>query len=161
MRKIIAILVAMAMACVFTPMIGADGTETILVTLDPSASANITCNQSAWSPSCILAGTESTSVTWGKVENTGLVAVSVVVKATDSAAWTIVAAEAHNVFQLDITGGNAVALTTGDQSFDSNIAAAGQAGDETTFGLKVDMPTTSSTNTAQTSTITFTATVIS
>jgi hypothetical protein len=158
MKKIIAILVAIAMACTFAPMVGADGTEQIEVTLSPNATANITCNQTVWAPSCGLAGTESTSVTWGKVVNAGTVAVNVSARAIDSLslAWTLENAEGHDMFQLDITGANSVALTTEDKVFDGSMAWD----DETTFGLKVDMPTSSSTNTNQITVITFTATVL-
>ena len=61
MKKLITILIAIAMACAFAPLVGAGSTDTIVVTLSPSATASISVDQSTWAPSCKLGETNSTS----------------------------------------------------------------------------------------------------
>ena len=157
MKKLIAILVACLLMSM-VPMAMADSDD-IVVTMDPQATADVYVNQTAWSPSCAIAGTESTSATWGLLQNNGTCDCNVTVKATDSANWTLEDAEGHNQFELDILGGNAIGLTTEDQVFEDPLEANLQGGYQITFGLKVDMPTSSSVSASQESTITFTATV--
>jgi len=138
------------------------GTETITITMDPQETINIECNQSAWDPSAKLGENEATSATWGNLTNEGDVAVLVNISATNSTGWTLENTAGHNQFNLSwTTDGSAFTLiTTDDQTFDANIPASGQSGNYTTFGLKLYMPTSTSTGDVQTSTITFTATAL-
>jgi hypothetical protein len=156
MRKLIAILIATAMACAFAPMVGADGTETIVVTLDPQETVDITCNQTEWNPSCALNGTESTATTWGGITNTGDINVKISIEATDSVDWTIETTAGHDQFVLETLGADAQGITTDPEPWITDLPGD----DVVSFGLKVTMPTTSSTSVSQETTITFTATVL-
>jgi hypothetical protein len=158
MKKLLAMLIAISMAAVFAPMASADS-DVILVTLTPGATADVYVNQTTWSPTATLGNWEATSATWGLVQNNGTVAVDVDVKAEDTASWTLAGAAAADTFVLEILGDNAITLTTGDQTWEDPLEANGVGGYQESFGLNVTMPTSSSTNTAQTTNITFTSTV--
>ena len=159
-KQILALLAAMVMACAFAPLVGASDTATINVTLNPSAQASIVCNQSVWNPSAGIGTNESTEADWGKISNDGHVAVSVAVKGSDSANWTLAASSSHDHFALK-TLGVALTLTTSDQTFDATMAPVGDGGHTfTTFGLTVEMPTSTSTAAQQHPAVTFTATAL-
>ena len=160
MRKIFALFVAIAMCGIFAPLAGASNTATINVTLNPSAQASIVCNQSVWNPSAGIGSNESTSATWGKVSNDGHVAVHINVSATNSGAWTLSATRGHDAFVLKTITPD-ITLTTSGQVFDADMAPVGDSGHTfTTFGLTVNMPTSTSTATQQHLAITFTATAL-
>jgi hypothetical protein len=157
MKKIIAILIAIAMCATFAPMVGATPTQNISVKLNPSSAADITVNQTTWTPVAGLGAVNSTAENWASITNNGLTNVSVTVHATNTTDWTLAGTAAHNAFKLETTGIEKT-LTTEEQAFVEDLPTI--AGDPTeTFGLKVTMPTTSSNNAEQTTTITFTATV--
>jgi hypothetical protein len=157
MKKLIAILIAISLSAFIAPMVGATPTQNISVTLNPSSAADITVNQTTWTPVAGLGAENSTAVDWASITNNGLTNVSVTVSAEDTTDWTLAGTAAHNAFKLE-TIGIEVTLTTEEKPFVTDLPTS--AGDPTeTFGLKVTMPTTSSTNVQQTTTITFTATV--
>jgi len=85
---------------------------------------------------------------------------NVQVSASNTTDWSIGANAGHDVFKLEVLGDNAVVLTNGDQTFENPLEANLQSGYQETWGLKLTMPTTSSTNDQQTSTITFTSTIL-
>ena len=157
MKKLIAILAAVVMACAFAPMASADGVETIEVTLTPNASANITCNRTAWAPGCGLGEQNRTSQTWGNLDNSGTVSVGVTIQGENTAAWTIHdTTAAHNQFLAEF-------YVTGWEGYDADAETfdAGIAYDESVnFGLGVDMPDSTSVSATQYFTITFTATAL-
>jgi hypothetical protein len=158
-KQILAILVATAFIGCFIPMAGAQSDQAIInVTLNPTATVDISCNQSVWASSAALGTSDATERAgdWANITNAGNVQVSVSVKAADAdEVWTIGATAAHNVFHINVTGTNAVEpLTAAPQSFYANMAVDAY----THFGLALDMPTTSSTNASQHFAITFQAT---
>jgi len=157
MRKITAILIATAMACAFAPLVGAGTTDTIVVTLSPSATASISVDQSIWSPVCKLGETNSTSATWATITNNGDINVRVDINASNTESWTIAGSAGHDQFKLE-TLGIALTLTASPQTFIANLPSDG--GNTAQFGLKVTMPTTSSSSNTQHLTITFTATAL-
>jgi hypothetical protein len=156
MRKILAILVASAIVCAFAPAVGAN-TDTIVVTLSPNATADIEVDQPTWAPSVGLGSDIQTAADWANLTNEGYVDVLVEVNATNTAAWTLAETAAHDAFKL-ATIGVAKTLTVAYQTFVADLPASGTTWQ--TFGLNVTMPTSSSTNISQTTTITFKATVL-
>jgi hypothetical protein len=158
-KQILAILVATAMACAFAPIVAADNTETIEVTLSPNTSANITCNKTAWAPGCGIGGTNQTSTTWGDLDNSGTVAVSVTIVGEDTAAWAINnTAAGHNIFYAEYNPASAGWNGYDDnaETFDANIAY----NEHVVFGLGIGMPTSTSVSATQSYTITFVATAL-
>lgn len=160
MRKIIAILVG-AMLCAFiAPTTMAGPTDTIVVTLTPGMTANITVTPGTWDGESAAVGAAKASslATDFNLSNVGTGQVSVDVKATDTAAWTLAGTAGHDAFVLE-TDGPDVTLTTSDQDFVNALPAEGGGVYYEEFGLSVTMPTTSSVSAAQETTITFTATL--
>lgn len=145
--------------CGIAPLIGAGPTDTIEVTLDPQASASITVDQSTWTPSCKLNEDNSTAIDWATITNDGDVNVSVTIDAENSENWTIAGSASHNQFKLEVLGALAIVLTASPQPFITDLPT--DAGDNTeTLGLKITMPSTSSSSDAQHVTITFEATTL-
>jgi hypothetical protein len=130
--------------------------DTVDVTLTPSASANISVNRSTWLPSAGLGGNELSGATWANLDNTGTIQVDVTVNATDTSEWTLEASPGHNQFNLSFTLGSGYTAITTTQSVFKNDIAYNESQD---FGLRVYMPTSSSSNSSQQTTITFVATV--
>lgn len=158
MRKIFAILVAIAMVGVFTPMALADNKAYINVTLNPTATASITVTPTTWTPVCALGYSNTTANTYFTLENTGTVQANVQINASNTTAWTLGATADHNQFNLSWFNATLgpTAIGTGQAAFVSNFPPIG--GDTFMFGLKIYMPTSSSTNTAQHFQVTFVAT---
>ena len=130
-------------------------TDIIIVTLNPMATISIILNQSSWSPSATLNETNATATNWVNLLNEGNVQVDVTVNASNTTDWTLETAPNHNQFQLQYgIVSTWTDLTTGQLPFVSNLASD----DSQDFGLKIFMPTSSSTNAIQTLIITFTAT---
>jgi len=161
MKKLLAMLIATAFVCAFAPLAGASETAIINVTLNPQATIAIACNRSTWEPTVGIGANGSTAEDWGNLTNVGNVAVNVNVSvSTAGMVWTLAGSSGHDRFAMK-TLGVALTLTTGQQVFDANLAPPGDGGHAfTTFGLCVEMPTTSSTGLAQHPVITFTATAL-
>lgn len=144
----------------FVAPVQGDNQATIDVTMNPSASINITCNQASWSPSARLTENESTATDWATLTNAGDVSVLVNVSASDSTNWTLAGSPEHNQFELQMYIDTSwTDLTTSDQTFKNNLSPEGGS-NTVDFGLWLYMPTTSSTASSQISTITFTATAL-
>lgn len=158
MRKIIISIVVLAMAMSFImPALGSD-TDTINVTLNPQAEISILVDQGSWTPSCGLNETNETASDWANILNDGDVNASVTIDAANTEDWTIAGSATHNQFKLEVIGTEAIVLTASPQAWLSDLPDAGDPGID--FGLKVTMPTSSSTNVAQHVTITFAATAL-
>ncbi len=128
--------------------------DKIWVTLDPQTTANITVNKSSWNPSVNIGENESTGLSFFNLDNSGNVQVDVSVNASDTMNWSIAMSPSHNQFNLSYnTGSGWNLLDTIASSFASNLAYD----EDVDFGLQLFMPTSSSTNSNQQSTITFTA----
>jgi hypothetical protein len=159
MRKIIAILIAMAMACVFAPMVGAGPSDTIVVTLDPAATIDISVTPATWAPVAGLGLTNDSGTTYFTIDTlTTDVNISIDVNCSNTASWTIGGTAAHNVFKLGIypDGGSETALTNTPTEKWGDVSP----GTDPQFGLCLDMPLTSSTSVSQTATVTITATAL-
>jgi len=165
MKKIIAILISIAMCATFAPMVGASD-ENITVTLTPSGTADITVNQTTWTPVAGLGTNEATGTEAFNLTSVGTVPVNVTVLCANSTSgdWEVASTPGHNQFNMSIyaaeTSG-AWALLSWDTPVDVvnelSVSAGGQHW--SLFGLQVYMPTTSSTDAEQEVIITFTATV--
>ncbi len=117
---------------------------------------SITVNKSSWNPSVNIGENESTGLSFFNLDNSGNVQVDVSVNASDTMNWSIAMSPSHNQFNLSYnTGSGWNLLDTIASSFASNLAYD----EDVDFGLQLFMPTSSSTNSNQQSTITFTATV--
>ena len=160
LKKLIITAMVLVLAVAIISPIQAGLTDTITVTLQPQATASISCNQSTWIPSAALGGHEQTSTTWGNLSNDGEINVSVTIKGSNTTAWTIHdTTTAHNQFVMRFYNGAAwEGFDYDEETFSSDLPAYGT--DYKQFGLNVSMPSTSSTNTNQTVTITFTATAL-
>ena len=133
----------------------ADNTQTITITLDNYGTASILLNTNTWHPVCPLASSNFTVNNAFNLDNNGAIQVSVAIKAGNAESWTLGTTANHNVFALQYNLSSAwVGITGTNASFRSNLAYD-QSQD---FGMKIDMPTTSSVSTAQHITVTFTAT---
>lgn len=101
MKKItVILLLSILTIATITPLVIGGNTDTINVTLNPQATADIEINQPSWSPSAALGGTEQTSASWATLSNVGQVQVDVTVKANNTAAWTLGSSAGHNQFYL-------------------------------------------------------------
>ena len=161
MKKLIAIIILGMMVSAFPLAVEADDQQIINATFNPAATVAIVCNQTTWTPSCALGGTEATDTAWGNLSNTGNVNVIVNVSATNTENWLLGSAPAHNVTAFNMTGFAAINLATSSQTWCAELEApnnGGQAWEH--FGLNVDMPTTSSTGENQHTALTFTAEVL-
>ena len=157
MRKLLIGATALVMMLAMTLPAMGDTTDTIEVTLDPSAEISISVDQATWTPTCGLGEENETATDWATITNDGEVNVTVNVKAEDSNDWTIESAEGHDQFVLRMyIGSSWTALTDEDQIFTEDFPPYAGA-DTIDFGLNVTMPTTSSTSQSQSVTITFTA----
>ena len=130
--------------------------KTIDVTLTPMGTVNIIVTPKVWDGGGASIGeNRSTASDAFTVENNGTVYVDISVEATDTTNWVLLSTPAHNQFQMQWTFGAGwynLGLTP------SPFIDALACGEIQPFGLKIFMPTSSSTSTNQTSTITFTAT---
>jgi hypothetical protein len=154
--KIFAILVAIAM-CGLIPLASADtNVAVITVTLTPGGTAYLHLSSTTWLPSVSVGGNVSTAVGAYVLTNSGSVTQTVKINGSSTAAWTLGATPGPNAFNMSykITGASWVAITTGQLTFDGSMAPA----DTKDIQLRVFMPTSSSTNTNQYTTITFTGT---
>lgn len=133
---------------------------TAIVTCDvhPKATASIICNRTTWTPYCGVGYTEATATDWALIQNDGTVHVFITVIATNTSAWILEDAPAHNKFQMQVAKNleDWSDITTTSELFISDLAY----GSSQAFGLKVFMPISTSTNTNQTTIITFQATVL-
>jgi len=158
MKKILILAIVIAMISSFVMPAIAGNTDTIEVTLTPNAEADITVDQSQFNVTGL--GSHNTTATdWATLTNSGDVSVSVDVSAENTTNWELDTV-GHNSFNLTITGdGGAIAGALKwdiAETFDADILH----GATVTFGLESYMPTSSSTNTEQTLTITFSATAL-
>jgi hypothetical protein len=164
MRKLMAILVATVMACTFAPIIGAQESANIDIYLEPSATVEISCTQTEWAPDASLGYNESTETDWATLSNIGDVAVLIEVSVANPTNWTIGAIVAHNVFSMNITDNDTktnTALTTDAQVWIGSLEPPGNGGSpDQLFGLSVEMPTSSSTDTEQVVILTLAATAL-
>lgn len=161
MRKLIAILLATVMACSFVTFAGAGDTDSIAVTLTPNAIANILVNQSTWNGGAVgLGQNSSTAANWANLTNEGSVSVSVAISVANPTIWTISPTRGHNQFVL-LTSGIVKTLTVAPQVFINPLMPKNDGSPQyANFGLTVNMPTSSSTNSSQVITITFTGTPV-
>lgn len=101
MRKLIAILIAIAMCAFSVPMVGAGESDTILVTMDPQATLNITVNPTNWMPNVALGNINASNTDAFTLTNEdGRLMVDVTINASDSTGWLLGSSPAHNQFQL-------------------------------------------------------------
>ena len=100
-KKIVGILICLMLVAMITPALG--DTDTIDVTLNPQATADIEVDESSWNPSCGLAGDESTAGDWATLTNNGLVQVDVTIKANNTNDWILSSSPGHDQFVLDWT----------------------------------------------------------
>jgi hypothetical protein len=162
MKKYLVGAIALVLVASFIPLATAGDTDVISVTLTPAGTLSISCNQSSWDGEGAglgATGTTSPADTWGSITNDGTLRCDVDVGVNDTSAWTVGGAAAYNVFKfyINIEGDAEYAFADGSTDIDFEEDLAKDATQN--FGLKVDMPTSSSTNDAQTTEITFTATV--
>jgi len=160
MKKLIAIIILGMMAC-FPFATQAGPTDQITATFNPTIDVSILLNVSTWSSTVALGLTDETATDWGNVSNNGDVDVILNVSATDTVDWTIHATTpGHDQFVFALTGFDDVNLTTTNYTYDASFTANTGPPEYHHFGLKVWMPTTSSTGDQQTTTITFSAEVL-
>lgn len=173
-KQILAILIAIGMCYAFAPMVGAGTTDTITVTLTPGGAADIIVYNTTgwvatatWHPVVSIGGHLNTTGGAYTINNTGSIAVDVVINATLSGgAWTIVTGTtpAHDQvclrYNKTVLGTWTNILDQAGAAFLDDFPANGQTGDNASFDLGVYMPTSTSTNAAQTVTILFTATPV-
>jgi hypothetical protein len=167
MKKILVLMIAIGLCALTVPIANA-GDDTLVVYMTPAGTAtikvyNATTNpndQATWHPTAKVGDPEATTgETFYNITNEGTCNVSVKVKATNTDDWTLAGSADLDVFVLKTISPN-VTLTTEDQDFVTDLPTA--AGAPTVqFGLNLTMPTYTSTNAAQNTTITFTATVLS
>jgi hypothetical protein len=100
MKKLTIGLLLLLIIATITPSVFSGNTDTIVVTLNPQATASISVNQPSWSPGAGLGGTEQTSTSWATLTNDGLIQVDVTVEANNTAAWTLESPIGHNKFLL-------------------------------------------------------------
>ena len=160
------------MTCAFAPMAGAADTDstTITVTLTPGGTVKIHCNQTTWAATGAALGVNDTTTAanpWGNLSNTGNVQCKVVIYGTDTEAWELdAAAVGHNKFRLayntgadhyfdEIWSGGGTNVT-----FSASLPSLLGGTNYVHFGLRVDMSTSSSSNAAQHTTITFVGTPV-
>ena len=158
MKKLIIGLVVLAMVSLSLP-VSAGNTDTITVTLSPQATIDISVSPDSWTPTASLNHSDNTTTTYFTIDTLDTdVNISIDVKASNTADWTIGDTASHDVFVLGITpnGGSETELTTSDQTIWDDVSP----GNDPQFGLNLDMPTTSSTSQDQTVTITFTASAL-
>lgn len=160
MKKILIGVIAIVLALAMITPVQAGLTDTITVTLQPGATASITCNQSTWDPTCSLGESEQTSTTWGNLSNDGEVNVSVTIKGTNTTNWDIHdTTTAHDQFVMRFyNGATWEGFDYDEETYTSDLPASGA--DYKQFGLNVSMPPTSSSNDNQVVTVTFTATAL-
>lgn len=166
--KIFAILIAIGICFGFVPTAFAgEETDTITVNMTPAGTADIEVynatsaveSQAIWNPTAKVGdGKASTSATFYNMTNVGTCNVSVTVQASNTADWTLSGTAALDAFVLE-TDSPDVELTTSPQPFVSDLPTSAGTPTEQ-FGLSVTMPTFSSTNDPQQSTITFVATAL-
>jgi len=139
--------------------LGSEDSPSVDVSLSvtPSAEANITVEPGTWDGGGANIGENASTATnafW--LNNTGLIQVDVTISASNTSAWHPGTSPGHNQFQLQYgIVSSWTNITEAPLSFINNLAW-----DEyQQFGLKLYMPTSSSTNAEQTATITFEATV--
>lgn len=150
------------LACAFAPTYQAQ-TDDLILYMQPSGTASIDVyntsegigNQASWYFPDGLGDTNSTAADHYTLENDGDVNVDVSVNATNTTDWTLNTTADHNKFHVE-TDNPDVNLDWTFQSFVTDLAVDGTE----PFGLTLSMPTTSSTNNLQTSTITFEATAV-
>lgn len=128
------------------------------VTLDPQATIDISVNRSVWNPPCELGENSQTASTWGLLENLGDVTVTVEINASDTVAWSLSSVPSHNIFNLSFTFNDADWSSIYNEHSEFKVLSPLAGNNTTTFGLKIYMPTSSSTNAVQTFVITFSAT---
>ena len=164
-KQILAILIAIGMTCAFAPMVGAASFDVITVTLTPGGTVDIDVSPNTWAgEGAILGETKYSTNTTFDINNTGTAQVLVNISAAmvGGMTWTLDenGAPAHNTVSLMYQKKDAATWTYITGTPTTFIAAlpapAGQ--DKVQFGLGVEMPPSSTRNTAQGVTITFTAT---
>lgn len=160
-------LIAAAMVCVFTPMVGADPDQKdITVTLTPGGTATIAITPNTWDPEVSIGGNLATSTTHFNLTSVGTVSVNVSATCANSTSdeWKVASTPGHNQFNMSIYAtetGEDWALLSWDSPQDvvKELPVAAGGTHWSLFGLKVYMPTSSDTNDPQTVIITFTATI--
>jgi hypothetical protein len=165
MRKILALLIATAMVCALSPIIGADSTDNIVVTLTPAGQADIKVTPGTWNgESAQLGQTQKSLGDAFNLTNEGKVQVDVVVNATIVGDWTLVDNQNQTIdtvnlqYSLNNFVDNTSILDQAGAAFVSDFPPSAGGQNYTTFGLQVYMPEYSSTNDDQVITILFTAT---
>ena len=136
---------------------GTDWTRKWFTFTTRGGTMSIFINQTSWNANCLSGENVSTGPNWALLQNTGDLAVDVSIEGTNTTAWLLEASPDHNKFQMqwgvpdDVNWTN---ILTSPAFFIGNLAY----GASQPFGLKLFMPTSSSTTAAQTSTLTFIAT---
>ncbi len=163
MKKYIAGVTALVLMASMIPMVSADQpTQVISVTLTPGGTLSITCNRTAWDGEGAGLGETGTTTptdSWGKITNTGTLRADITVKVNDTDDWTVESSAGLDQFEfyINISGSGESQFTDGGTpiTFVDDL----DKDQVKNFGLRVVMPTSSSTNNAQTTELTFTATV--
>jgi hypothetical protein len=117
MKKILAVLLSIILCAFSAPMIYAGESDTILVTMDPQATINITVNPSTWMPNVALGNINASDTdTFTLTNEDGRLMVDVTINASDSTGWLLGSSPAHNQFQLQYGAGASGApnVTIGD-----------------------------------------------
>lgn len=151
------------MACAFIPLAGAGPTDTIVVTLTPGGSVDITVVNSTggteWHPTAsVPSGTQTTA--GFNLSNVGDIPCDVTIEGENTnGGWDLnTVAVGHDAFRMayNITTANYFDETP--EAFASDLPVSEEAQYWVIFSLTVEMPSSTSTNAAQTTTITFTGT---
>jgi hypothetical protein len=155
MKKIGIGLIAIALICSFGYTASADTTQELTITLEDYTVASILLNNTSWNPTAGLDASDATPEDNYNLSNDGAVQLSIDIKALVSPTWSLGSTPDHDQLYLAYNvSGSGTEITTGDLEFAANMAHDGFQN----FGMYIEMPTTSSTSTAQTITVTFTAT---
>ena len=84
MKQITALILAFAVLVSFIPVVGADNTATIDITLNNSATASIYVTPTAWGPTAGIGETEETDSGHFVLANNGTVTVDVTIKGSNT-----------------------------------------------------------------------------
>ena len=161
MKQITALILAFAVLVSFIPVVGADNTATIDITLNNSATASIYVTPTAWGPTAGIGETEETDSGHFVLANNGTVTVDVTIKGSNTSnGWYLGTSPEHDTFhiQYNLTvAGSWQDILIAESPFANTLSPV--TGENTrAFDLKLEMPTSSSNEASQSTQVTFTAT---
>jgi len=129
------------------------GTDKIFIT--EGSFANITITPFTWNPSAGLGENNTTGLDVFTINNTGNLSVDITINASNTDIWTITTSPGHDQFHLQWSiNGTWHTIGLSPSSFINTL----NYGNHQDFGLKIYMPTTSSTSEKQAFSISFIAT---